>query len=355
MDLPTRQLQDGSQGGARSNPAWTFPAKVALVTVVVVLALLIWQLSNFLLVAFGAIILATALRALSDVLEKRLRMPTGWSVLAAVLAVLALLAGGVALVGDPLAEQFQRLREGLPAAVDAAWAWLNDSRIGTAALQYFETIKDDATPSANRLAGVAGVTFGALGGAGLMLVMAVFLAASPQVYREGLIRLVPVAQRPLAADALDASGHALSRWLLGQSISMLFVGATTTIGLLLLDVPLAFAVGILSGLLAFIPFFGAIAGGLLAVLLAFMEGPQTALYVGILAVAIQQVEGQLLMPFVQRWAVSLPPVMSVAAAVVFGVLFGTLGVLVATPAMVVLMVLVKRLYIDAVLEAGIAS
>jgi predicted PurR-regulated permease PerM len=183
-----------------------------------------------------------------------------------------------------------------------------------------------------------------------MLVMAIYLAVSPAIYVNGLVRLMPLAARERTANALEACGQAVSRWLLGQSISMLFVGSSTALGLWLLGVPLAFSVGVLSGLLAFIPFFGAIASGLLAVLLGFMQGPQVALYVAILAIAIQQVEGNVLMPFVQRWAVNLPPVLGIAAAVMFGVLFGLMGVLLATPAMVVLMVLVQRLYIDAVLE-----
>jgi predicted PurR-regulated permease PerM len=117
-------------------------------------------------------------------------------------------------------------------------------------------------------------------------------------------------------------------------------------------VPLAFSVGVLSGLLAFIPFFGAIAGGLLAVLLGFMQGPDTALYVLGLALVIQQIEGNVLMPLVESWAVGLPPVLGIAATVMFGVLFGLLGVLLAAPAMIVLMVVVQRLYIKGVLEEG---
>jgi predicted PurR-regulated permease PerM len=167
-----------------------------------------------------------------------------------------------------------------------------------------------------------------------------------------LIRLLPVPARPRGAQALDACGFALSRWLMGQSVSMLFVGTATALGLWMLGVPLAFSLGVVTGLLAFIPYIGAIIGGVLAVLLAFMEGPQTALYVLILVFAIQQFEGNVLMPFIQRWAVDLPPVLGIAATVMFGMLFGLMGVLLATPAMVVLMVLVQRLYIKGVLEAS---
>jgi predicted PurR-regulated permease PerM len=111
-------------------------------------------------------------------------------------------------------------------------------------------------------------------------------------------------------------------------------------------VPLALAIGLISGLLAFIPFFGALVGGGLAVLVAFMEGPQTALHVLILCIAIQQVEGHVLMPLVQRWAVSLPPVLGLMSTLVFGVLFGVIGVLFATPMMVVVMTWVQCLHVE---------
>ena len=346
-------MKQHANGGAPGGP-WTFPRKVLLVAFVVLLAAMAWQLMDLLMLAFGAVILATALRVLATALEQYARVPARVSVITGLLLVVILITTGLWLVGDPLAEQFERLREGLPAARDAVMQWLNSRRVGVIALEYLRDsdLQAQAGPWASRIAGFAGLTFGALGSAALMLVMGICLAVAPQTYKNGLIRLMPPSARRRTADALDASGQALSRWLLGQSISMLFVGATTAIGLWLLDVPLALSVGVLSGLLAFIPFFGAIAGGLIAVLLGFMQGPETALYVVILAVVIQQVEGNVLMPFVQRWAVDLPPVLGIAAAVMFGVLFGLTGVLLATPAMVVLIVLVERLYIDGVLEAG---
>lgn len=337
---------------ARVEP-WTFPRKVLLVAFALLLALMAWQLLDLIMLAFGAVIVATVLRALAAAIERHARVPAKMSVVAALLLVVLMIVTVAWLVGEPLAEQFEVLRQRLPAAVDAVLKWLNSHRIGVAALHYIEQARgNDASSWAIRVAGAAGSTFGALGGAALMLVMGLYLAVAPRVYRDGLVRLMPLSVREHVGEALDACGNALSRWLLGQSISMLFVGVTTAFGLWLLDVPLALSVGVLSGLLAFIPFFGAIAGGLLAVLLGFMQGPETALYVLILAVVIQQVEGNVLMPFVQRWAVDLPPVLGIAAAVMFGVLFGLLGVFLATPAMVVLMVVVQRLYVEGVLEEG---
>jgi predicted PurR-regulated permease PerM len=334
----------------RTEP-WTFPRKVLLVAFVLVLALIAWQLLDLFMLTFGAVIVATVLRSLAVSLERHACVPNKISVMAALFLLVFMIAAVAWFVGDPLAEQFENMRQRLPAAVDAVMLWLNSHRLGVATLQYIEEARsNDASPWAMRVAGAAGSTFGALSGAALMLVMGLYLALAPRVYRDGLVRLMPLSARESVGEALDACGSALSRWLLGQSASMLFVGATTALGLWLLDVPLAFSVGVLSGLLAFIPFFGAIAGGLLAVLLGFMQGPETALYVLILALVIQQIEGNVLMPLVERWAVGLPPVLGIAATVMFGVLFGLLGVLLAAPAMIVLMVVAQRLYIKGVLE-----
>ena len=117
-----------------------------------------------------------------------------------------------------------------------------------------------------------------------------------------------------------------------------------------MGVLLAATIGVIAGVLAFIPFFGPIASGILAVLLDFMQGPTQALYVAGLCVAIQQVEGNLLMPFVQRWAVNLPAVLGIIVADTFGLLFGLSGAILATPLMVVLMVLIENLFVEAVLE-----
>jgi predicted PurR-regulated permease PerM len=332
---------------------WTFPRKVLLVAFALLLALMVWQLLDLIMLVFGAVIVATLLRSLASALERHARLPTQISVIAVLFLLVFMIAAVAWFVGDPLAKQFEILRQRLPTAVDAVMQWLNSHRIGVATLQYIEEARSqDASPWAMRLAGVAGSTFGALGGAALVLVMGLYLAMAPRVYRDGLVRLMPLSVRVRVGETLDACGTALSRWLLGQSISMLFVGTSTALGLWLLDVPLAFSVGVLSGLLAFIPFFGAIAGGLLAVLLGFMQGPETALYVLGLALVIQQIEGNVLMPLVERWAVGLPPVLGIAATVMFGVLFGLLGVLLAAPAMIVLMVVVQRLYIKGVLEEG---
>jgi predicted PurR-regulated permease PerM len=323
---------------------------LALAALLIVLGLLAWRLSDVLVLMFGAVIVAVALQAFAAPLQRYLHLKRQLAVAAAVVLVLTVLVLGSWLIGDRLVAQTEDLRRRLPEAMAALVTWARGQVLGIAALQVWEGITADDLPWA-RVANAATRTLGAVGSVGLVLVLGVYLAADPQLYRRGLVRLVPPAWRSRVDGALLASGQALSRWLLGQGISMLFVGSATAIGLAVLGVPLAATIGVIAGLLAFIPFFGPIASGILAVLLSFMQGPQQALYVAMLCVAIQQVEGNLLMPFVQRWAVNLPAVLGIIAAVIFGLLFGLAGVILATPLMVVLMTLIEKLYVEAVLEA----
>ena len=344
----------GSTTNSADPPAAGTARRMLVVVAVAALALLAWQLSDVFLLLFGAIILATALRALAAPLERYLRLSPRLAVATAILVAAAAIAAGSWLIGDRLAEQFDNLRQRLPEALAALKAWLNDRPLGLQILALWDQAREGDV-AWGRVANLATSTLGAIGSAALMAILGIYLAADPAQYRQGFVRLIPPAYRGRIDGALDASGEALSKWLMGQGISMLFVGSATAIGLFALGMPLALSLGVIAGVLAFIPFFGPIASGVLAVMFAFVQGPAQALYVAGLCVAIQQIEGNLLMPFVQRWAVELPPVLGITAAVIFGLLFGIVGVIFATPLMVVAMVLVQKLYIEEFLESGPGS
>jgi predicted PurR-regulated permease PerM len=271
----------------------------------------------------------------------------------AVLVITLLLAGLAAIglwqLGQPLAEQLQALRSAVPKAWQALQQWLHATPLGLRALEWLDGLSDAELPLAG-IAGVAKGVAGALTAVALLVLAGIYLAVDFGLYRNGLVRLVPPARRARFEVALDKSGQALSRWLLGQAILMLLMGVAVAVGLSLLGMPLALALGLIAGLLEFVPFFGPIASGLLAVLIAFSLGPTQALYVALLFVVLQQFEGSLLVPLIQRWTVSLPPVLGLLAVVVFGALFGVSGVVLGTPLMVVIVVLVKQLYIEGLLE-----
>ncbi|MBZ8142936.1 AI-2E family transporter [Rubrivivax gelatinosus] len=321
----------------------------------VLLALtLAWVLVDVLMLVFAALLFALILRAMALPLERRAGLSPRLS-LPLVLVVLVLVVGGaIGLAGAGAVEQMQALRDTLPRAWTAFQRWLADYTTG----RWLQELWASAKPFEDwsRLAGLATGTInaatGAIGAAVLLVVLGIYLAADPGTYRNGLLKLVPRGRRELVARTLEAAGRDLSRWLLGQAVSMLLVGAMTGIGLALIGMPLLLSLSLIAGLLEFVPYFGPIISGVLIVGVALAEGEGLALQALVVCVAVQQAEGYVVQPLVQRWAVRLPPVLGMCSVLVFGVLFGLPGVLLAMPLMVLTMTLVAELYVKTVIEPG---
>ena len=309
-----------------------------------VLLFLLWRLRDVALLGFGAIIAAALLRGLAEPVSRHTRMSSHFAIVVVIVVLAALLVTAFWLTGGPMLRQLQELRNTVPRAWATAMHWLLAQPFGVQLLDW--TSASDVKVPWDRVAGFASAATTALADVFLVLLLGVYLAFDPSLYRDGFLRLVPPDRRAEIGAALSASGNALQRWMLGQGLTMVIVGATVGIGLALLGMPLAAAMGFISGLLEFVPFFGAIAWALLGTLLAFAQGPEQAAHVAIFFFVIQQLEGNLVIPLVQRWAVQLPPVLSLLAVVIFGTLFGVEGVILGTPLMVVAVVLIRKLYID---------
>jgi predicted PurR-regulated permease PerM len=194
-----------------------------------------------------------------------------------------------------------------------------------------------------------GGVLGAIGNVVIILFVGIYFAASPQLYTSGIIKLIPQSKRGRARQVLNKIGHTLAQWLLGKSVSMLIVGTATSIGLSLLGVPLALILGIIAGLLDFVPYLGPVMAGVPAVLIAFSISPDLALYTVLLFTGVQLVEGYVLQPLIESRAVDLPPALTIVMQLVFGTLFGFAGVALATPLAAALKVLVQMLYVEDVL------
>lgn len=321
-----------------------FTYRVLIAVSVVAGAVLVWRTADMFLLAFGGVLVALLLRSLSVPLARHTPLPHRWALAVVVAVAVALLGVGGWFLGDQLAQQLADMGERLPDALAQARDWLHQSRLG-GLVRLFEPSGGAKEGAAlTELARFATTTFGAVGNLLLILFLGVYFAADPGLYRRGLVRLMPHAARPRVGQALGEAGSALRRWLLGKIASMLLVGGLTWAGLWLLGMPLALSLGVLAGLLEFVPFFGPLVAAVPGVLFAFTVGPATALHVTVLYVVVQQVESYLITPLIQRWAVSLPPALSILCVVGFGLVFGPLGVIFAVPLMVLAMVLVERLY-----------
>jgi len=322
------------------------PVRLALQLLIgAVLLLAMWRLRNVALLSFAAIISATLLRGLAVPIVRSTRLSSRLAIVVVIVALAFLLVAALWLTGQPMLQQLQELRSTVPRAWATVLSWLQAQPFGPQLLNWLDSVGDLKVPW-DRVAGVASAATTALADSFLVLLLGIYLAFDPLLYRDGFLRLVPPARRAEIGAALSESGDALRRWMLGQGLTMVIVGTTVGVGLALLGMPLAAAMGFIAGLLEFVPFFGAIAWALLGTLLAFAQGPTQALHVAIFFLVVQQLEGNVVIPMVQRWAVQLPPVLSLLAVVVFGTLFGIEGVILGTPLMVVAVVLVRKLYVD---------
>lgn len=334
-----------------STPTSSVTRYILIAIALVAVAALFWKVIDVFVVAFGAIVFATVLSAGVAPLQRKTGLSRRWS-LAIVVVSLVLIAGALSwLFGKQASNQFVEMRERLPAATEKARDWLAGSKFGQAVV---DTLKEAAS-GGDTLAN-SGVALGAiLGGVGnvlLILFAGIYFAADPKMYRDGALRLLPPSRRGQVGRALDDAGVSLQKWLVAQLIVMAAVGLMTGIGLALLHVPLSLSLGLLAALFEFVPVVGPIAAAVPAVLLAFATGPDTALHVILLYIAVQQIESNVLTPLLQRWAVDLPPVVALLSIVACGLLFGIVGVVFATPMAVVALAMVKHLYVEDTLENG---
>lgn len=315
----------------------------------VVLLIVLWQLAGVLLLAFAAILVAIGLKSLADPIARHTPLGDGSSLAVAILVLVAFVGGFFVLLGAQIAGQLRELAEQFPNLLASL-----GERLGIA--DFEETVAErlrDFLASDSTVFNIAGMTLTVLDvGAtiGLLFAAGVFIAARPQTYRHGFLLLWPKRMRSEIAETVDAGGTALRYWLIAQFTAMAIVGAISTIGLTLLGVPSALALGFIAAVTDFVPIVGPIFGAVPAVLIAFSISPTLALWVIGLYAVIQLLEGNVVQPLVQSQAVDLPPAVTLFALVAAGVLFGPLGVVLATPLAVITLVAVKILYVRHTLE-----
>lgn len=321
----------------------SFVRRVAVALLMVGLAMLLVSLANVLLLLFGATLIAVILRAIADPLSRW--MPARAAVLVALLALAILFGIAAWLFGRQVAVQVTELREQLPQAWSHLQDKLGDSMLGQRILASIKSSAPDGGDVWSRFGNFALTLGNALGNAVVALFAGVYLALQPTTYREGAAKLFPKERGDQVRAAFDNSGRALKLWLFGQLVSMSLVGVLTGVGLWLVGVPSALALGLIAGLAEFIPMAGPILSAVPGLLLALPAGTSTFLWALGVYVAVQQVESNLVTPLVEKRAVSIPPALTLFGILASGVLFGPLGVLLGAPIVVVAYVLVKQLWV----------
>jgi predicted PurR-regulated permease PerM len=354
-----------------------FVRRLLIAVAVLSVVLIVFVLRELLVLIFGSIVIAVLLTAMTNPIERWTGLKRGFALTIAILVLLGVIGGAGALFGNQVSKQAEQLGNQIPAAWEQTRTRLDRWGIDLPELGGGGGAPP-AAPAAQAEGGGAGEGGGEEAGGGasgelgqsmlgrvgsfvmglfgviahtlLVLAGGVYLAAQPKLYRSGILKLFPKEKRDLVADAYDQSGEALRLWLVGTLVSMSIVGIFTGLGLWLIGVPSALALGLLAGLLEFVPIVGPVAAAVPAILIAFSQSTELALWTLALFVGLQQVESNVIQPVVQRYALDLPPALLLFSVVAGGTLFGIIGVLFAAPLTVVAFVLVKRLYVRETLE-----
>ena len=314
----------------------------------------LWIAHAIFIVTFLGVLLGLAVSRAVDLLEK-VHFKRGIAAPLVVLVGLGALIGVGALMAPSLRDQTRQLSSELPKLVDQADRWLQRTPAKALVQQPPQQkqqsglgaqLGKELRNSVQFLFPIVSSIFGAVGGFVLVIVIAIYVAAEPGMYRQGMLHLVPHSRRDRAEEYVDTLATTLRQWLVARLMAMVLIGLITGGGLALLGVKGAAALGLLAGLLEFVPFFGPIVSAVPAIGVALLDSPQKALYVLILYLIVQQLEGHVITPLLLKKRLDIPPILTVVAVAALGVVFGVIGMLIAEPLLAVVLVTTKMLYVN---------
>lgn len=308
-------------------------------------AYMMWLLVDLLLLLFACALVALILLTITRLIRRVRPMPFGIALTLTVLLLIATLGGAMWFFGATMSDQFTELAQRLPAAWAEVQVRVRASSVGASLLDRAQALAPSGQSIVDALTTVLAAVGGIVSGLVIVLVGGLYLAAQPRLYEGGALKLLPESVRPRAIETAEAVTAALKNWLKGQALGMIFVGIGTTVGLLIVGVPAAAAIGLVAGLAEFVPYSGAIVAGIPAIILGFSQGTETGLWTIAVLIIVQQVQGNIVMPLLQNQMVELPPAVTIFGIIAAGILLGPVGVLLATPLTVVVLVLVRRLYL----------
>lgn len=327
---------------------YTFPQKVwitgGILALIVVIILLLKATFNVFLLILAGTLIAVFFRGFSGLIWRKTKWKEGVCLAISVIGTLLLLIGLFWLIGAKVQNQVTQLSDTLPKTVENAKAQLTQNPIGQ------KIVEKASSPEAMKKAkGVVSsffkTTFGVFGDIYVVLFLGIFFTVSPDIYKKGIVKLIPPKGQQKGEDVLNTLGENLKKWLKGKIFSMFVVFVLTAAGLAIIGVPMWLVLAIIAGFLNFIPNFGPLIAMIPAVLVALMQGPTTAAIVAGIYIVIQVAESNFITPMVQKKLINIPPALIIMAQLLVSPLTGGWGLVLATPLMVIVMILVQELYI----------
>ena len=291
---------------------------------------LVALLAQPLLLIFAGIVFASMLDGGTRLLGRILPIPRGWRLLIVTLAGVGFIVWTFVFAGWELIAQAEELRETVTRQANRVLAWANQLGLVQGGVQ-IDQLSQQIMGTLGRLTSAVGSAVGAITSMVMIFVIGLFLAAEPRIYERGVAWMLPLRKRDGFYRTAASMGFTLRRLMAGRLVGMAVEGVGTWLLLWVGGVPMAALLGILTGLLAFIPNIGAIISGVLIVLAGFSQGVDTGLWAIGVYVVVQTVDGYLIVPYVARKTVDLAPALVLGAQLLFGALFGLVGLALADP------------------------
>ena len=341
-----------------------------ILTATVLTVLLLWLFKTvaqvFVLLMLG-ILLSLYFGAVANWIKRHTRVPDGVALAGAILGSVGVLVLLGWILIPPVINQTRQLIQELPTFISSWEAGIDRMADQFPALRsvvgnpgehktltaIYGSLSNELTTIPTKVLGIVDLAISIFA----VIVMGIYLALHPALYREWLIALFPPIHRDLVRDVLSDLADTLRAYIVGQTMTMTFLGAITALGLYLLNVPFWLPFGIFTGLVAIVPFFGTLLSTTLPALFVLTGKPfhgispggHALLVIG-LGVVVHLIEGNLVSPLVMSKKVDLPPVLTIMSVLVIGQLLGGLGLIIALPTLAALMVIVRRILISRIYE-----
>jgi predicted PurR-regulated permease PerM len=293
-------------------------------------------LAQPLLLIVGGAIFAVFLDGGARLLGRYLPIPRPWRLLLTIMIGFGFIGWVFWFAGTSIGAQAEALREVVTAQFDRLMRFV--ASLGLLPPGQPTNLGSQLMGSVGRLTSALGTAIGAVASFIAMLVIGIFLAAEPRLYDRGIAWMLPLRARSGFYRIAEHAGFTLRRLLFGRLMGMIFEGVFTWIMLSIGGVPMAGLLGLVTGVLAFIPNIGAITSGVLMVAVGFSAGPHQGLYAIFVYFFVQNIDGYLVVPYIARRTVDLAPAVVLAMQLLMGALFGILGVLFADPILATLKV-----------------
>lgn len=304
------------------------------------LALLVF-LSNPLMIIFGGVVFAALIDGGARLLGRVLPFSRGWRVMIVLLLTVVFLLWTAQFAGSQISEQAAALPSTIEAQGYRALQWLAE-RGFKVKLENFQDFAQQALGGVGQLTAAVGGLIGGLTSLFLIVVLGIYFALEPALYRRGVSWMLPRSEREYFRGTVEKMAYSLRRLLFGRVVGMVVEGVATWIMLQVYGVPMAALLGLITGLLAFLPNIGAPISGLIMVLVGFSGGVEMGIYTIIVYFVVQTVDGYVIVPMIARKTVDLAPALVLAAQLIMGVLFGILGLALADPLVAMIKVWLER-------------